>query len=223
MPGGEERIVRFPRRLAVLVATGATVSALALGAAPAANASSSASGTKPLAAVLLADKNGFDHNPYDYDIVTAAVLAVLAAKPSSPVKVLTDGTVPLTAFLPNDRAFKLLVHQLTGQWVASEKALFAVVASLGIDTVEQVLLYHVVPGATITAADAVKANGAVLTTAQGGTLTVHVHQWKTGPSVRIFDTTPGNWDPRVVKYDINAGNLQIAHGINRVLLPGSSS
>jgi uncharacterized surface protein with fasciclin (FAS1) repeats len=198
------------------------VSALALGAAPAANASSP-SGTRPLAAVLLADKNGFDNNPYDYDIVTAAVLAVLNAKPSSPVKVLTDGTVALTAFLPNDRAFKLLVHQLTGKWVASEKDVFAVVASLGIDTVEQILLYHVVLGATITAADAVKANGAVLATAQGSTVTVHVYQWRTGPSVRIFDTTPGNWDPRVVRYDINAGNLQIAHGINRVLLPGPPS
>jgi uncharacterized surface protein with fasciclin (FAS1) repeats len=198
------------------------VSALALGAAPAANASSP-SGTRPLAAVLLADKNGFDNNPYDYDIVTAAVLAVLKAKPSSPVKVLTDGTVALTAFLPNDRAFKLLVHQLTGKWVASEKDVFAVVASLGIDTVEQILLYHVVLGATITAADAVKANGAVLTTAEGSTVTVHVYQWRTGPSVRIFDTTPGNWDPRVVRYDINASNRQIAHGINRVLLPGPSS
>jgi uncharacterized surface protein with fasciclin (FAS1) repeats len=202
------------------VAAAATVTAISVGSAPAANASTAASGTKPLAAVLLADKNGFDNNPYDYDIVTAAVLAVLKAKPSSPVKVLTDGSVPLTAFLPNDRAFKLLVHQLTGTWVPSEQGVFDVVASLGVDTIEQILLYHVIVGSTITAADAVKANGAVLTTAQGGTLTVHVYQWRTGPTVRIFDTTPGNWDPRVVRYDINAGNLQIAHGINRVLLPG---
>ncbi len=215
--------MKLPRRLAALVAAGATLTAIGVGAAPAANASSAPTGTTSLAAVLLADKNGFDHNPYDYDIVTAAVLAVLKAKPSSPVKVLTDGTVPLTAFLPNDRAFRLLVHQLAGKWVADEKDVFAAVAGLGIDTVEQVLLYHVVVGATITAADAVKANGAVLTTAQGGTLTVHVYHWRTGPSVRIFDTSPGNWDPRVVRYDINAGNLQIAHGINRVLLPGPAS
>jgi uncharacterized surface protein with fasciclin (FAS1) repeats len=215
--------VKLPRRLAALVAAGATLTAIGVGAAPAAQASTSATGTKPLAAVLLADKNGFDHNPYDYDIVTAAVLAVLKAKPTSPVKVLTDGTVAVTAFLPNDRAFKLLVHQLTGTWVADEKDVFEAVAGLGIDMVEQVLLYHVVVGATITAADAVRANGAVLTTAQGGTLTVHVYHWRTGPRVRIFDTTSGNWDPRVVRYDINAGNLQIAHGINRVLLPGSAT
>jgi uncharacterized surface protein with fasciclin (FAS1) repeats len=205
------------------MAAGATISVIAAGAAPAASASTAAPGTKPLAAVLLADRNGFDHNPYDYDIVTAAALAVLKAKPSSAVGVLTDGSVALTAFLPNDRAFKLLVHQLTGRWVAAEKDVFAAVAGLGIDTVEQVLLYHVVVGATITSAAAVKANGAVLTTAKGGTLTVHVYHWRSGPSVRIFDTTPGNWDPRVVRYDINAGNLQIAHGINRVLLPGSGA
>jgi uncharacterized surface protein with fasciclin (FAS1) repeats len=205
------------------MAAGAAMTVIAVGAAPAASASTAAAGTKPLAAVLLADRNGFDHNPYDYDIVTAAALAVLKAKPSSAVGVLTDGSVALTAFLPNDRAFKLLVHQLTGRWVADEKDIFAAVAGLGIDTVEQVLLYHVVVGATITSAAAVKANGAVLTTAQGGTLTVHVYHWRTGPSVRIFDTTPGNWDPRAVRYDINAGNLQIAHGINRVLLPGSDA
>lgn len=214
--------MRVPRRIAALVAAGAVTAVTAVAVAPAAHASTSSStGTRSLATVLLADKNGFDDNPYDYDILTAAVLAVLKAKPSSPVSVLTDGTVALTAFLPNDRAFKLLVHQLTGRWVPKEKDVFAAVAGLGIDTVEKVLLYHVVPGVTITAAQAVQANGAVLTTAEGDTLTVHVYQWRTGPSVRIFDTTDGNWDPRVVRYDINIGNRQIAHGINRVLLPAS--
>ncbi|MEU8606839.1 hypothetical protein AB0C29_02390 [Actinoplanes sp. NPDC048791] len=38
---------------------------------------------------LLKDKSGFDHNSKDFDILTAAVLAVLKAKPNSPVKVLT--------------------------------------------------------------------------------------------------------------------------------------
>ena len=41
-------------------------------------------------------------NPYDYDILDSAV-AVLA-----------DGTVPLTAFLPNDRAFKKLAQDVLG-------------------------------------------------------------------------------------------------------------
>jgi hypothetical protein len=36
------------------------------------------------------------------------VLAVLQAAPGRPVAVLTDGTVPLTAFPPDDRGFRVL-------------------------------------------------------------------------------------------------------------------
>lgn len=46
-------------------------------------------------------------------MLTAAVLAVLEAKPNSPVKVLTDGTVALTAFIPTDAAFQQLVREIT--------------------------------------------------------------------------------------------------------------
>jgi len=50
-----------------------------------------------------------------------------------------DGKVPLTAFLPNDRAFGNLVTALTGSRPATEEATFTAVAGLGIDTVEQIL------------------------------------------------------------------------------------
>ncbi len=50
-------------------------------------------GHRSLAAVLTADGNRFDRNWQDYDIVTEAVLAVLAAKPDSPVGLLTKGNV----------------------------------------------------------------------------------------------------------------------------------
>ena len=98
-----------------------------------------------LAQVLGQDRSGFDH-PYDYDILTAAVGAVLKAKPASKVKVLADGRTKLTAFLPHYAAFQRLVaDQHTRKW-AGEKKGFAAVAGLG--TVESVLLYHVVPGVT---------------------------------------------------------------------------
>ena len=53
-------------------------------------------GERSLAAVLTSDGNQFDRNWYDYDIVTEAVLAVLAAKPGSAVKVrsATAGRLP---------------------------------------------------------------------------------------------------------------------------------
>ena len=116
-----------------------------------ASASTSApTGTRSLAEVLTSDGNRFDHNWYDYDIVTEAVLALIAAKPSSPVALLADGSVPLTAFIPNDRAFQKLVKAISGKTLLRERDVFGAVAKLGIPTVEAVLLYHVVPGATIT-------------------------------------------------------------------------
>lgn len=212
------RFIRLGRRAAA-VATAALV-ASALAAAPAqAHGKTKPLGTRSLAAVLTADKSGFDRNSRDYDILTAAVLAVLKAKPSSPVGVLTDGKTALTAFLPNDRAFELLVADIQhSKRLPGEKAAFTAVAGLGIDTVESVLLYHVVPGATITKSAALKADGASLKTAAGSSIKVDVYGfcWK---HVRLIDADRSDRDPRVNRFDINKGNRQIAHGIDRVLRP----
>ena len=209
-----------PRRLAA--ATAAAAAALSLAIASPASAATAPSGTKSLAAVLTADGDQFDRNWYDYDIVTEAVLAVLKAKPSSPVGILADGTKPLTAFIPNDRAFQVLVADLTHQWLPSEKAVFGAVAGLGIDTVETVLLYHVVPGATITKAMAVKSNGAQLTTALGSTIGVRVFDARY-PIVMLKDQDPNDINPFLNPraLDINKGNKQIAHGIVFVLRPAN--
>ncbi len=152
--------------------------------------------------------------------MTEAVLAVTDAKPASPVNLLKDGNVALTAFIPNDRAFQVLVRDLTGSWPRTEQATFETVASLGIDTVETVLLYHVVPGATITKKAAVKANGAVLTTAQGGTFKVKVYN-RHVPIIELRDQDPNDVNPFLNPraLDINKGNKQIAHGIVFVLRP----
>jgi len=179
-----------------------------------------AAGDKSLATVLTSDKNKFDKNGADFDITTEAVLAVLAAKPDSAVKVLTDGSVRLTAFAPTDQAFRLLVEDLTGKTVKSEKKVFAAVAGLGIDTVETVLLYHVVPGATITGKKAAMSNGTKLTTAQGGKLTVLVKKnAHSNVVIKLRDQDKNDANATVTAADINKGNKQIAHGINRVLRP----
>ncbi|MCU0301063.1 MAG: fasciclin domain-containing protein [Candidatus Nanopelagicales bacterium] len=198
------------------LATGvAAASALALTMGAAAPAMAAEQGTNPLAAVLTADGNTFDRNSKDFDIVTEAVLAVLKAKPSSPVGVLTDGTVAATAFVPNDQAFRILVEDLTGKHLRSERKIFKAVAGLGINTVEQVLLYHVVPGATIDSETALGANGAKLTTAQGGTFKVIVRDG----GIRLRDKDYNSRNPRVIGVDVNEGNKQIAHVIDRVLRP----
>lgn len=177
-------------------------------------------GNKSLAAVLTSDKSGFDHNSKDFDILTAAVKAVLKAKPKSPVGVLADGKTPLTAFIPTDGAFQQLVAELKGShhWLSESKT-FAAVAGLGIDKVEAILLYHVVPGATVDRAAALKSDGAELKTATGAVLSVDVRTYWHTKSVRLVDADTNDRDPRVVVFDINKGNKQIAHAIDRVLRP----
>ncbi|HET6532005.1 MAG TPA: fasciclin domain-containing protein [Actinoplanes sp.] len=183
--------------------------------APAAQAHGS--GTRSLAAVLTRDTSGFDRKGKDFDVLTAAVLAVLDAKPNSPVKVLTDGSVALTAFIPNDAAFRKLAADVTrSRKLPSERQAFKTVAGLGIDTVEAVLLYHVVPGATITKRTALRSDNARLTTAAGSKIKVDVRWWK---RVYLIDADRTDRNPRVIAFDINKGNRQIAHAIDRVLRP----
>ena len=197
---------------AVLTAT----AIVAAGAAPAQAAPARGLGTTSLASVLGADGVKFDSNWKDFDIVEAAVYAVAAAKPDSPVLVLADGTKRLTAFVPTDKAFRNLVKDLTGKSYSSEKKVFTKLAGLvDIDTIETVLLYHVVPGATITAAKALQADGAKLTTAAGVKLKVKV---KNG-MVTLVDKDPDTANATVSVADINKGNKQIAHGIDAVLRP----
>lgn len=174
--------------------------------------------TRSLATALAADRPGFDRNWHDYDIVEAAVGAVLTAKPNSPVKVLADGSVALTAFIPTDQAFRNLAGDLTKKRYSNEKAVFAAVAGLGINTVETVLLYHVVPGTTIEARTALRSDSAQLTTAQSGKVTVDV---RSGKRIYLVDADPDDRNARVVQPDINKGNRQIAHGVSQVLRPAN--
>jgi uncharacterized surface protein with fasciclin (FAS1) repeats len=214
--------MRISRRAAgaavgAALALGATTAVAApASAAPAAPAASSHKlGTKSLVAVLTADKSGFDRNRADFDVLTAAVKAVLAAKPKSAVGVLANGRVRATAFIPTDGAFAVLVRDLTGKSLRNEADVFKAVASLGIPTVEKVLLYHVVPGKTIDSRAALKANGVNLHTAAGLSVKVRVVRG----TIFLQDKDPDARNPRVIAADINKGNRQIAHAIDRVLRP----
>lgn len=205
------------KRLLTSIAAAAALGA-SLAAVPGAPAQA-ATGQRSLATVLAADGHGFDRRWNDFDILDNAVSAVLAAKPNSAVKVLADGSTPLTAFLPTDRAFRRLVTDLTGKRPRTERATFTrLAAAAGIDTIEAVLLYHVVPGATITYAQARKSDGAALKTAAGLTLGVNVR--KHG-RIALVDKDPndGNAVIRKAGKNINHGNRQIGHAISRVLRP----
>ncbi|MFD3400123.1 fasciclin domain-containing protein [Kribbella sp. NPDC058693] len=216
---------KISRRLTRSLATALVAAGVVVTSAVATTTQASAHhqlGSRSLATVLAADGDTFDHNWNDYDVLTNAVGAVLAAKPNSPVKVLANGNVPLTAFLPSDRAFRLLAKDLTGKWYKSESALFSGLAGvLGVDTIEAVLLYHVIPGATIDSRTALRSDGATLKTAlPGGSIRVDVIS-KRFRIVRLIDADPNDRNPRLNRcaLDINKGNKQIAHGITLVLRP----
>ncbi len=202
------------RTIAALAAVSlAATPALAL--APTAQAKGTA-----LAEILLADtkKNGspsFDKNKGDFDILTAAVLAVLDANPHSAVSVLTDPSVKLTAFIPTDGGFKATAKDLGIKAGKEETVTKKLVKALGADGVESVLLYHVVPGAKINAKKASQADGAKLETALGQNIKVKVSK----KGITLKDK--GGQNPMVVATDINKGkkNKQIAHAIDRVLVP----
>ena len=209
------------RRVPTLLAA----SALALGAvtatAPTASAKA-APGEDSLAGVLTSDGNKFDKNAKDFDIVTEAALAVVAAKPDSPVALLADGSKRLTVFAPTDQAFRLLAKDLTGQTIKSEKKIFnSLVKLAGVDTIETVLLYHVVPGKTLTSNKVLKADGAKLkTAADGATVKVDIKK-RPKLSITLKDKDRNDRDPKVIlsAIDVNKGNKQVAHGIDRVLRP----
>ena len=207
---------RARARSLAAIALGATTIVAATAVPAAANGSES--GETSLVEVLDADGNTFDKNWNDFDIVHRAATTVLGANPESDVAVLADGSAPLTAFVPTDRAFRRLVFDLTGERPAREKATFEQVAELGVDTMETVLLYHVVPGSTIAYAQAKQADGATLTTAADD-LPIEVNV--RGERVMLRDLDTDDLNPKVLMdaRDVNEGNKQIAHGINRVLRP----
>lgn len=204
---------KLHRTTAGLVAALAA-SATALTALPA----EAAQGNRSVAKVLATDGNRFDRNWGDFDITEKAVLAVLKAKPDSAVKLLTQGSKRATVFVPTDNAFRLLVGDLTGKKPGTEAKTFNAVAGLGIDTVEAVLLYHVVAGKTLVSEKVVGADGSYVRTAAGTTFKVVVNHEGV---VKIQDKDRNDENAEAIPrlLDLNRGNKQVAHGIDRVLRP----
>lgn len=195
--------------------------ATAIATAPLAPANAErAAGTDSLAALLGADGQELDNNWGDFDIIEAAVLTVAGAKPETPLLALTDGKKRLTAFAPTDKAFRKLVADLTGTAPTSEKATVdAILATYDVDTIESVLLYHVVAGKTLDSKKVVAAAKArqKITMANGAKIRVKLMKGR----VVLVDKDKDDRDARAIPklLDLNKGNRQIAHGINRVLRP----
>jgi uncharacterized surface protein with fasciclin (FAS1) repeats len=207
-------------KLKITLAAAAAAVTLAAGVSPAAavrTPSDAAIGSMSLAEALAADGSEFDGKWRDFDVAEALIKLAIARKPDSALGVVADGTVRLTAFIPNDRAFRKFADELIGGDVppATEADVYNALVFVFPDQLEAILLYHVVPGRTITAEKALQADGARLKTAQGRRFKVSVMDSR----ITLVDKEARVKDPRVVTVDINKGNRQIAHGINGVLRP----
>jgi uncharacterized surface protein with fasciclin (FAS1) repeats len=182
-----------------------------------ANAADDALKSMPLTEVLNLQGAAFDRNSADFDIFTWVFMDVWGQLPNSPVEAISKGDTALTAFVPTDAAFRNLVKYLTGKTLKSERAVANAVMSLGAETVEKVILYHVIVGDPILSPDALKANGAKLNAASGETVGVKV----SGTTITLIDKVKKHKNPVVIlsAVDINKGNKQVTHAINQVLLP----
>ena len=110
-----QRLPLIPLVLAVALAAGACT------------VPSPAPSEKTIAQQLLSDTGdnaaGFDDDWYDFDIATQAILLY-----PDLVEAASDPSASLTVFLPNDRAFQVLVYSLTGNVVLDEQGVFDAVA-----------------------------------------------------------------------------------------------
>ena len=204
------------KRAAALGAA-ALVGATVLVSAPAAQA---ADGTTSLATVLKAGQAKFDRDFKDYDIVTKAVEAVLAAKPDSAVKVLADGKTALTAFIPNDQAFLNLASAAVrqdghdrGRRVQGSRGSGHRHRRDGPALPRRPGRHDHCP-ATPSRPTARSSRPPSTARSSGSKVTDE-------PSIILGDYAPKLANPRVIlsQVDINKGNKQVAHGINAVLLP----
>lgn len=150
-------------------------------------------------------------NWYDYDILTAAVVA-----DGSLVSAVTDPDSALTLFAPNDRAFQLLAFDLTGRWFRTEaQVLEAVVGAVqaGVVDLENVLTYHVVAG-RVARADV--PFDTPVTTLNGDTIEFRSRFF--GFFVELRDNVSAFRNPFLLRTDIDAGD-SVIHSISRVLIP----
>ena len=144
-----------------------------------------------------------------FNILVATLAYVDARLPGTNLlHTVSDPHANLTVFAPTDTAFGSLAKNagFDGD-VTDESAVFVFLTSLGAETLRDVILYHVSPGAKTLAEI---GNAGVVNTALGATITPD--------GTTLIDNDPDLDDPTVVIPDIAASN-GIIHAIDEVLLP----
>lgn len=150
-------------------------------------------------------------NWYDFDILTAAVVAN-----GEFVGAVTDASTAVTLFAPNDRAFQLLAKDLTGKWYWTEQGVLnAIVGAVGTgESLTKVLSYHLVGGKVVKSD--VPLNTPIPTLNDGETVKVTPTKY----GIKVRDNADAFRDPYLVRTDIDAGH-SVIHSISRVLVPSN--
>jgi transforming growth factor-beta-induced protein len=144
----------------------------------------------------------------EFGQLVAALTAVENDASTANLITVLSGTGPFTVFAPTDAAFAALYAK------AGVADFSALVAAVGIGTIEAVLKYHVV-GARVFSSDLPNLTSSTVATL-GGNITLNLG------SLSITDTDAalglGTADATIVSTDI-AGTNGVIHVINQVLLP----
>ncbi len=150
--------------------------------------------------------------PNDFDILTQAVIA------AGLLEALDDDGLPfdVTVFAPTDAAFAKLAQDLSGVRPTSEAQTFDIIASVGIATVTDVLLYHVIEG-EVFYSTALTLDGANVPTLLGPTFEVGV---MSNTRIMLIDQDPNDANAVVNRRvaDIDASN-GVIHAVSRVMRP----
>ena len=163
-----------------------------------------------------------------YNIIGQTVLALVAEGKLTEGDVEALATAEITAFLPTDVAFRRLVADIQGTkwWRVSEGDVIpALVGVLGLDTIAEVVKYHIYAGGkvdynTALSLDDNPRNGTTadaITMYNGGQLELDRRYW----FLQLDDSGLagfGSNNPFVAQRNIDGGNA-LVHGISEVLLP----
>ena len=218
--------MHLPRKIAALVAGSALLAGSMLASAPAASATTPTGGEQVVNALVAGYGDGSNGNPYDFQVLTTAVIATGLV---DTVKSL-DG---VTIFAPNDRAFEVLANKLGllgsgyryGATVDEDKIVAALLTlPNAVDTIKAIVLYHVFTGGALAGADVVKLPvfGTKITMANGQKLRItNLTRFTRVPTIILGDKDGSFFNDYVVRSKVDYVKVPgaVVHGISDVLLP----
>lgn len=159
--------------------------------------------------------SGFDTNSRDFDIARTMIKRVLKTKPNSPLRLLGRGSTRATAFLPSDGVMRAEAAAF-GSPARRESSVynfFLTAGSPDINDLETFMLGHVIFGKTLDRRDIGLRVGRTTRVANGKTYRVT----RVSGAIRLVDSDRFSADPTIRRWNLNSGNRQVIHVVDRVM------